>query len=314
MDLTKLIMNSRNIKESSANTYINNLNKINKLLGNNKLLNFDFTKQYDKIIDLINKESKTTNKKNLLTAIIVALGTYTPKETELINKYNIVLKQLNTEYFDFLKTQTRTDTQATNWITYEEITNFLNKLKIAITSQRLLIKPDLTKQEFNLLQEYIILSTYLIFPIRNNFSNMRVVTKKEYIDDIEQLQHNYLVIDGSSKYFYINIYKNVRSYGSKIFKLPVKLNKLVSKWLNHNKTGWFLIKNNKLPLNSNNITQFLNKMFYKEFKKNISSSMIRHILISHNSQFNKSIKESEDESENKYMHSSFVNQLYRKVL
>lgn len=313
MDLINLIMDSRQIRESSAKTYIVNLKKLNKALDNTKLKDFEFTKQFDNITKIINKEPKMTNKKNLLTAVIVALGTFEPKENALINKYNVVLKKLTVEYLNFLKTQTKTETQKENWVTYEELVAFSNELKETVTAHGLLKKKVLSKSEFNLMQEYIILMTYLEFPIRNNFANMKVLTKQAYMATVDKMNHNYLVTDGTKKYFYINVYKNSDSLGSKIFRLSTKLNKLVSKWLKHNTTGYYLVKVNKTPITSNGITQFLNKMFFKQFQKKISSSMLRHIIISHKCRRDKTISQKDDESENIYMHSSFVNQLYRKI-
>ena len=58
-------------------------------------------------------------------------------------------------------------------------------------------------------------------------------------------------------------------------------------------------------------------MFHKYYPdKNISSSLIRHIVISHFNQDNPTIAELElkaKEIENQYMHSQSMNELYRKI-
>ena len=88
-------------------------------------------------------------------------------------------------------------------------------------------------------------------------------------------------------------------------------------WLKYNKSGYYLTNSDrKSPINSNGITKFLNKIFMKEFNKKISTSMLRHIQISHLNKDKPTIKEiekKEQKVEDKFMHSKAVNELYRKI-
>jgi len=99
--------------------------------------------------------------------------------------------------------------------------------------------------------------------------------------------------------------------------IPKNLNRIINLWLKHNKSGWYLVKTDReTPMNPNTITKFLNKIFQKHTGKKISTSMLRHIMISHHLKNTKSIKQEEDEAkqiENKFLHSKGINQLYRKI-
>ena len=180
-------------------------------------------------------------------------------------------------------------------------------------------KETLTNKEYDMLQQLVIIRTYIDLPIRNNFSDMKILTLKEYddLDDDTKDNNNYLVKDKNKKYFKINSFKNKNSLGNKSFEINRSLNTIINIWLKFNKSGYYLTKSDrKSPMSSNGITKYLNKIFIKEFNKNISTSMLRHIQISHNNRNKPTIKEKEEKEkkiEDKFMHSKGVNELYRKI-
>lgn len=325
-DLKERIKKSRNIKNTSLNTYMSSLKKLKKTIDpeNPILTDTKFLQNYNKTMDAINKEHKITSKKNKLTSILVALNSDTPKNTDLIDKYNTELKTLGEKYLSFLRQQIKTDTQKKNWLNYDELISIVNKVMSYVKTRGIHKKIEgdkLTEKEFDILQQYVILRTYLTFPLRNDFADMRVLKLKEYkeLQDEEKEDKNYLVLlHNNKKRFYINQFKNKKFIGSKVLDIPLELSRVISLWLKFNKSGYYLVKKNrKTPMSPNAITKFLNKIFVKYANgKKISSSMIRHIVISHRLKDEKTIKEKEEEEkkiENTFFHSKALNDLYRKI-
>ena len=322
--LREKIKEKRNIKDTSLNTYICAIKTIKKKLNlkddDKSLENIDFLDDFDKVFSVINLEKTITSKKNKITAILVALSTDKEKNAKLIEKYNNELKKMNDSYLSFLKQQKKTDTQEKNWITYPTLISIINSIAVEVTAAKInkLAKEALSNRDFDLLQQYIILRTYLSFPIRNDYANMKVINIKEY-NKLDAPENNFLVLSSNNKkQFYINEYKNRKRLGAKKFDIPTTLNKIINLWLRYNKSGYYLVKTNRTsPMNGNDITKYLNKIFrkYADGKK-ISTSMLRHIIISHSMKDEPTIKEKEEEEkkvEEKYLHSNAVNELYRKV-
>ena len=310
MDLYNLIRADRpNINNSTINTYVNCLTN---------LCNCDIKeiRKIDNILGKINDKPITTQK-NILTACIVALkATKEDKYNKCIHNYNKCLKQLTERYNNELLEQKKTKKQEDNWITYKELINLQNKLLLNVKEKGLLKKDKLNNKEFDELQQLIIIMVYMTFPIRNNFANMKVI----HTSDLKNINKNdnYLVINKRKKNeFYINSYKTVKHHGAKIYTIPTKLTRIINQFLKHNPSGYFLVQYSRdKPLNSNNLTKYLNKIFIKEYNKKISTSMLRHIIISHMHEGLPTLKEEENNKkliENKFLHSTNMNKLYRKV-
>ena len=323
-ELCKKIMKSRNIKHSSCKTYLTALKKINKKIDNNiELKDTNFLKDFNKVMKVVNEENKITSKKNKLTAIIAALNSDDDKDTNLIDKYNNELKKLSDKYTAFLKTQKKTETQQKNWIDYDELIKLINKIMAEVKHREINKNKgdkELSNKDFDIIQQYLILRTYIDYPLRNDYADMKILKLKDYkkLDSNEKENNNFLVLlSGNKKQFHINQFKNKKFIGKKILDINPKLNKIINLWLRFNKSGYYLVKTDrKTPMTPNGITKFLNKIFLKHKGKKISSSMIRHIIISHDLKGQKTIKEKEEENkdiENKFFHSKGINELYRKV-
>ena len=322
--LCERIKKSRNIKDASCKTYMSALNKLRNTIEDKpdgEIKNTDFLKDFDKVMKAINSEKKITSQKNKLTAVLVALTSDEKPDKELIDKFGSKLKKLGETYLAFLKTQTKTETQANNWLEYNDLIKIVNKVmrEVRLAGIQKKEKDKLTNKEFDLLQQYITLRTYIAFPLRNDFADMKVMKEDEFkkLSEAVQQKHNYLVLLRGSKQFHINQFKNSRFLGSKVLVAPKPLSGLIDLWLKHNKSGYYLVKTDrKRPMGPNTITKFLNKIFIKHAGKKISSSMIRHIVISHTLKGEKTIKQKEDADkaiENKFFHNATTNQLYRKV-
>lgn len=313
-----IILNRPNIKQCSLNTYLISLKNLRKKIDNKtELNNTDFLNDFDKINDIL-KNDKLTTKKNKITAILVALGADNKKNDKLIDKYQKKLKNLNDEYSAFLKTQKKTETQEKNWLDYEDLVDVYNDVMKDVKHNKITKKDKLNDKEFDLLQQVLILRTYLDFPLRNDFADMKIINSKEYEKLKSDDENNYLaILPKNKKVFILNDFKNKNKIGKKELQITPSLNKIINIWLKHNDSGWYLIKNDKkTPMNPNNITKYLNKIFMKRANKKIGSSLIRHIVISKVTEGEPTLKEEEEKQkkiENKFLHSSNMNKLYRKV-
>tara|TARA_R110000868_G_scaffold257818_1_gene515067 strand:+ start:6005 stop:7009 length:1005 start_codon:yes stop_codon:yes gene_type:complete len=324
MVLIDLIKEKRpNICDNTVKAYDKQLTKIYSNLGNKGIpKNTKYLQNFGKIEEYIDGHDKITTKKNKLTAIIVAIDAdknFKGKD-ELKDKYQKKLKELNDEYNDFLKKQIKTPTQEKNWIEYSDMVDIANDLVKKVKGFK--TKEKLEKHEFEELQNAILLKSHLEFPIRNDLSEVKVIDLEKYekLNEKEQNKHNWLIKYPKSKMvFVLNNFKNSKKIGTKKYDVPKNLINLYKIWFRFNKSEYFLVskRDRMLPINGNTQTKYFNSLFHKYYpEKNISSSLIRHIVISHFSENQPTIEELEKKAqaiEDKYLHSASMNAKYRKI-
>jgi hypothetical protein len=305
-----------NLKVNSINTYLTNIHKLNRHFNNldktdTNITNLDFLENFDDVMNEINKETNNT-KKNRLIAIVCILKSL-DKDKDLIKKYQDEMTNTALEQQTKDKKQELTEKQKKNWVDYEDIIKLTNILFDKIRLGKILEKDNLNRSEYNLLQEYILIRFYINFPIRNDLNNVKVINDKK--DDDKE--NNFLLVENNKMTFILNKYKTDKIYGSIKYDIDKKFSKIINIFLKHNKSGYFITKMNmKDPITSNGITKLLNKIFQNNLNKKISTSMLRHIIITHDKKNDPTIKELEKkkkEIEKKYLHSGDMNNLYRKI-
>lgn len=259
--LDKLKKNRKNLTEGSLLTYksiINNIMKKNDI----KDISY-FSSNVDNVIDNL-KDLEPKKRKTILSAIIVLLDDDNNKTA--IKKYrDIMMKDSNKSKEEDIK-QNKTDKQADNWLSYDEVLKVYNTLKS--DNAHLLKKDKLTKNEFQRLQNYIILSMYVLIPPRRllDYTEMK-------LRNYDKEKDNY--IDDKFKSLVFNKYKTSKYYEQQKVDIPIKLKNILKRWFNINKNDYLFVdsKNNKLsPVKLN---QRLNNIF----DNNISVNMLRHIFI-----------------------------------
>jgi len=308
-----------NLKETSIKTYIAGMKKICKGLDleHDKCDDIHFLKKREKVVDFLDTLPKTT-KKNLYIAIVVSLQAQDKKDEKLIEFYTEHMTTLANQYEEYIKTQQKSEKQKENWIDYEEMVEILNSLLDRIKDKQIHKKDVLERSEYKLFQQYILLRTYLDIPIRNDFSDMKVIEEKEYDEIREEHKGNWLITkNGNPKEFILHDYKTSGKYGMREIPINKSLGKMIKRWININTSGFFITKLNDktASITPNGITKLLQDLFKRETNKNISTSMIRHIVASHIHKDSKSILEEEEEDkeiENKFLHSKAMNKKYAK--
>jgi hypothetical protein len=309
-----------NLKETSIKTYIAGMKKICKGLDldHDNCDDIDFLKKREKVVEFLDTLPKTT-KKNLYIAIVVSLQAQDDKDEKLIEFYTEHMTTLANEYEEYIKTQQKSEKQKENWIDYDEMVEILNRLLDRIKDKQIHKKDVLDRNEYKLFQQYILLRTYLDIPIRNDFSDMKVIEEKEYDEKYrEKHKGNWLILkNGNPKEFILHDYKTSGKYGMREIPINKSLSKMIKRWLNVNTSGFFITKLNDktASITPNGITKLLQDLFKRETNKNISTSMIRHIVSSHIHRNSKTILEEEKEDreiENKFLHSKAMNKKYAK--
>ena len=305
--LSSDIKASREIKAISLKNYLSAIKQLHKKIEGEKDFNLDFSKHFDTTMNEINK-LKNTTKKNYLTSLVVALKAYPDKYKDEIEYYCNKLKDVNDTYQKLQKEQKKTQTQQDNWMTYEELVQKKEDLKKKYNQDK----------TYENLQRYIMILTYINHPLRNDFAEMKVIKRADFnkLSKDEQTKYNYLILQSGNKMsFMINQYKNSKYLGSRELQITDgELKRVINKWLKENTSGWYFVKSDRTtPQTPNNTTKYLNKIFKP---KKISSSMIRHIVISHDLKDEPTLKEQEEKQqkiEDKYLHSVNMNNKYRKV-
>ena len=283
--VSDLILEDRNIKINTLETYISNLSKLlknsNLEITYNNLIKL--IQNPEQVIDLL-KDKKPSTIRNYLASIVVLSESLDNKE--LSKKYNDLMKEYQIKNNENIKNNKKTDTQNKNWVSLEELKKVLNEYKIELTRKKIFKKDKLNKKEFNLAQLFVAGSLYLADeenpPLRNDYADMKIIDEKEYLklSNEEKNKNNYLVTRNTNhKFFSLGDYKTSSKYGLRKIKVGKKLNAILNNWLKVNKGGYLLYDTRGNPISNNNLTKLLYKVF-EPLGKNISSSLIRSIYIS----------------------------------
>ena len=310
--LKSQIDEKRNIRESSLNAYIFNINKLHKSIYDKEVESLDFLKDKKKVMDAIS-EKKLSTRKSYLASIVVSLMSMDYDE-DLIKYYRTEMEDLAKKFNEEMETQRKSETQDKNWVSLASLRKVMRKYRNELNEKKIFQKEDLTNKDFDLLQKWVVSSLYILDdnpPLRNDYL-MKIISTKDYdkLSDEEKKKQNYLINKSrNTKTFSLGEYKTAGKYGTKLIPVGKKLNSVLNIWLKFNKTDNLLLNSKKEPMTSNGLTKYLNKVFEPTGKNNISSSMIRHIFISE--KFPPQLKEKQEVAD-KMGHSVSQQELYSK--
>jgi len=183
------------------------------------------------------------------------------------------------------KSGEKSEKQKENWLNKDELEAILSEeekeYEEAIQKKRGILKPHTYLD----LQNFILLSLYMKFPLRNDVHNMKVVLKSKWnkMSNIRKNEGNYLVINKTDAFLILNDYKTAGTYGQKKIDLGEDLTDLINNFLKFRENhGWgsdyFIINKKQEAMAANGITKSFLRLFGK-YNKKISTSMIRHIIL-----------------------------------
>lgn len=253
--IAQLKINKPNIVQKTIDTYSNIYKHMHKIIWKDapiELKNFDDT---DKIMEYIDA-SKTPKTAEGKYAAVLSL-TNNQLYRDKMNHYSKIVADANS-------TNTKNKKETDNWITQDEIKTIVEQYKEDFKCLLNAPKLDLMK-----MQNFIILaltSGYYI-PVQRslNWTEMK-------IRNIDTTKDNYI----NKKEFVFNTYKNSAHLGPYSVKIPVKLRKILMKWIAHNPTDYMLFSSTYSKLEPSQLTQRLNLIF----GKNVSINMLRKIAFS----------------------------------
>ena len=187
----------------------------------------------------------------------------------------------NEEYAEQVQTHQKTERQKEIWIEWPDYLGIVDKLRDHTAHLK---SQAWSKRETQQYQDYLIALLYSKYPLRNDWAEVKVITKTEYnaLGEEQKKKGNYLVKHGSNKYFFVlNEYKTSKKYGEKHIEIDEEILGPLRRWLRHNDTGYLLVNRKGEPLNSNGITKALNRIGVEERGKPFGSSILRHSYLSH---------------------------------
>lgn len=214
---------------------------------------YDINKFNDttKILDFL-KDINTKTRKTILSALVVA--------TDKKEYRNQMLKDIE-KYNKEIALQQPSDTQSENWLSSDVLKSTF--LKLTNNAYAIYKKPELTNNDLQHIQNFIIISLYYLIAPR------RLKDYTEFkIKNINKKTDNYMI----KNMFVFNNYKTAKTYGEQKIEIPSELKSIIRKWIKVNPTEYLLFDSNHKQLSSIKLNQRLNKIFDKK----ISVNNIRH--------------------------------------
>ena len=284
----EIIMKARpNLKPNTIKMYIFNLNKLKKLFQAEDL---KFLSKVTEVKEQI-KDLHYTTQRNFYNAIIVYLrakDSGSPDEekgkipSELIEKYDTMRNELNEQYKTDNESGKISEKQKNNFVDIQEVKDMINKMEAEIKKEGLKKKENLTAKEKQLIQVFTIYNILLKIPLRNDLAGMEAISRKKYnsLTDKDKEVNNYLVVDKAKMEFVLNEYKTARKYKQKNILIPKDLEKIIRMYIRKNGMGILFKTGTGTPLTRNALSQLLIKTSQAYMNKNISTTMIRKIVLS----------------------------------
>ena len=206
------------------------------------------------------KDRPLTTQKTILSALIAM---YPSNET-----YKSLLMRIGEKYQGWVNTQEMTETQASNWKSYDEVKRIYNEMYENI-KPILNHKGEISQPDFMRLQDFVILALCCgvwIPPRRSSdWINMKVL-------NVDKSKDNYI----DKNRFYFNEYKTKRFYGRQDVAIPKGLKTILDRFISHNPYDYLLVDNKGDKITNVRLGQRLNHIF----KSKISTSLLRHIFLS----------------------------------
>jgi len=267
-----ILTNRPNLTQSSIKTYMSNINKTARDVGKTIETTDDIVKFHKEILENL-MTYRPNIRKTKLSAFIVALDQKekTPKETADI--IEDLRKQL---YFDAEviedqeEKQKLTKSQEENYIDWNAVLKVYESLKTE--AEPLFKLENLNKKQFNKLQDFVLLSMYVLIAPRRSLDYAQFKIRNP---DLEK--DNYMIMKGRKKdaTLIFNAYKNSKRLGKQDIKIPNALRNIINKWILKNPHEYLIVNGSGKKIEQPKINLILNNVF----GRNIGSSMLRHIFL-----------------------------------
>jgi integrase len=270
----RIIENRPNLTLSSIKTYMSIINKTARDISNKLEKPDDIIEHHKEILESL-MTYKPNIRKTKLSAFIVVLDQKddTPDDVkEIIDNYR---KQLFADADDVDKDEKKqklTESQEKNYITWDEVLKIYDNLRTE--AEPLFKLENLNKKQYNKLQEFVLLSLYVLTPPRRSLDYAQFKIKS-----IDESTDNYMTVKGRKKEgtLVFNAYKNSKRLGKQEVKISNALRNIIQKWMLKNPNEYLITTNTGNRIEQPRVNLMLNNIF----NKNIGSSLLRHIYLTH---------------------------------
>jgi hypothetical protein len=281
MDLKEILReDNAKIKETTLNLYVRTLEKLKRDCDGDSM--YKFLKNPKKVFECLGSNHNTIKTKIVPILILLRI---LDADKDILDAYRDAQMESVNAVNEMYKSGEKTQKQKDNWLTKDELEAIQaeeeKEYEQVLEKKRGILKPH----GYLDLQNFILLSLYMKFPLRNDVHNMKVVLKSKWnkMSNIRKNEGNYLVINKTDAFLILNDYKTANTYGQKKIELGEDLTDLINNFLKfREKHGWgheyFIINKKGEPMAANGITKSFNRLFDK-YNKRISTSMIRHIIL-----------------------------------
>ena len=296
--LVDLLCNKRKCKRSSARVYASNLHRLHREFGTGKWdqgLNWLKPKV---LLPKILKMQNSNTRRNMLSSVLVAMHV---KKLEPTKPYTDAIGKLNVEQKKQRASGELTAKQAEKFISWKDVLKLRRLLTRTVRLARYYARSKVSRSEFQVMQQNLVLWLYTeIPPVRNDWSELQWVSQKEWdqMGAAQKQSTNNLVMSRPGWRVYWANYKTRDKHGVIMQKIPTKLATVLRRHVKFLKEHYpeqrsLLLSAVGTPMSRNGLTKFMQKLFFKHFRKKISTSALRSIFVSH--RFSKSELEEQAE-------------------
>lgn len=269
----RIVENRPNLTLSSIKTYMSIINKTSRDINNKLETPDDIVKHHKEILEAL-MNYKPNIRKTKLSAFIVVLDQKddTPDDIKvIIDNYR---KQLFSDADDVDKDEKKqklTESQEKNYITWDEVVKIYDNLRTE--AEPLFKLENLNKKQYLKLQDFVLLSLYVLTPPRRSLDYAQF--KIRNITDTD----NFMTVKGRKKEgtLIFNAYKNSKRLGKQEVKISNALRNIIQKWITKNPNDYLITTNTGKKIEQPRVNLMLNNIF----NKNIGSSLLRHIFLTH---------------------------------
>ena len=240
MKLIDLIINTNPfLKLSSIKVYKNSLKRLN---GGEDPDSIDFLKDITKIKDMLH-DTPMSSQKNMIIAALVAGKSI--NDDIVIEIYTKMLIQINKEINSKLEKKELSPSDTMKYKSLDELKQVQKELEFQVL--KFIKDSEISDKNMTTLRHYMIASLYTLTPpVRLDYGGMLVADNKKLINPV----NNYLVIQKSKKYFLLQNFKNVKTFGITTLPVNKELDKVITLYKKRTPSAYFLYNSRGLPMSS----------------------------------------------------------------
>jgi integrase len=277
-----ILKNRPLLASTTVKTYMASIRKIQSVVNVDADTIYALIKNREEIVKQLAEVQTPMVRKSKISVIITILDDkHNDHSEELDEALKFYRKEMTEDAAKVDKrelTQELSDKQKEHLISQDEVMKVYNQMKAEAVP--LTKKTTLTRKQFETLQNYVLLSMYVLIPPRRSMDY--AAFKIRNFNEASDSEDNYMINYNKNKKrglvsFVFNTYKNSKRLGRQVINdIPKTLEKIIEMWKTYNKSDYLLINNQGKPVSQSRIASWLNDIFGG---RQISTSMLRHIFL-----------------------------------